>query len=355
MYHLIPLVNGQATVDHLAGDAVFHHAIHQTGIEVIAGTDGAHRLGGNDGITLAQTLGAQLHGSHTLCIDELLAIERDLGIIHLVAVVFLEHHHEVLVTAPHHIGQLQVLQDVGRHLHQVVTVTGTEVHIVVENGATLLGILQKTVHLRTDDGIDGIERAVHHNIVGLHVGIDEVQLVVRMVLIENVVGIVVLIEKGQRDGRLGVWKAVHIVAIHAVLPQELHDGVAHTVVAGLADKGGWHTRTAQRDDAIEHTAARHSTDGLAAAEYNVENRLANTDYLAHKKLFLSDCATKIMIFLMIQAKIKLFVFLFFLILAINDYFCTARRKCQAMTENSSNDQIQHPYPRQRTSRHPPAL
>ena len=40
----VPLLFREPAVDHFAGDSVFHHAKHQTRVEIVAGPNGAHNL-----------------------------------------------------------------------------------------------------------------------------------------------------------------------------------------------------------------------------------------------------------------------------------------------------------------------
>jgi hypothetical protein len=71
-----------------------------------------------------------------------------------------------------------------------------EVHVVIEYRPTLMRIFQKTVHLRTNHRIHRIERAIHHDIVRLDFRKYKIDLVVRMILIEDVFGIILFIQEG---------------------------------------------------------------------------------------------------------------------------------------------------------------
>ena len=73
----------------------------------------------------------------------------------------------------------------------------TVVHVIIEDGTMLLGIVQKTHHLRTYHRIDGEKRTKDYHVIRLHFGIYKVKLVVEMVFIKNILGIVLFIEKGQ--------------------------------------------------------------------------------------------------------------------------------------------------------------
>jgi phosphate starvation-inducible protein PhoH len=73
----------------------------------------------------------------------------------------------------------------------------------------------------------------------------------QMILVEDVVGIIVLVEERQRERRLRFRKDAHIVGIHPIISQKLNHILTNTVVARLADKRSVHARTSQRDDCIE--------------------------------------------------------------------------------------------------------
>ena len=71
----------------------------------------------------------------------------------------------------------------------------TEVNIVVNDSSIVLGMIEESRHLRTNHRIHSIVGAKHHNVIRLDVGINEIQLVMRMILIEDVFRIVLLVEK----------------------------------------------------------------------------------------------------------------------------------------------------------------
>ena len=78
-------------------------------------------------------------------------------------------------------------------------VRGTEVHIVVQYGAPLLGIVQKSLYLRAYDRIQRIVRAIKYDIISVYLGESKVQTVIGVVLIEYVLCIVPLIQERQRQ------------------------------------------------------------------------------------------------------------------------------------------------------------
>src|SRR3712207_4399883 len=104
---------------------------------------------------------------------------------------------EVIAASPHDIGELQVLNKVGSNLQQLIFVRRTVVHIVVKNGPSVTRILQKAGHLRPYHGIDSEERPENNDVIGIYLGINELQLVVGMVLVKQVISVVMLIEESQ--------------------------------------------------------------------------------------------------------------------------------------------------------------
>ena len=155
------------------------------------------------------------------------------------------------MASTHKISVLQVLYQIRCNLHNLMLMRRAEVYIIIEDGATTFGVLQKTSHLRTNHRIQSEERTEEHDVVRIDFGSGKLQLVVRMILVENVVSIVVLVEERQREWRLRIWEDTHVVSIHSIISQELNHILSDTVVARLADKRSIHARTSQRDDCIE--------------------------------------------------------------------------------------------------------
>ena len=143
------------------------------------------------------------------------------------------------------------------------------------------GMVEKAKHLWAYHGIDGIVGAKHHDVVGVDLRIDEVELVVAMVFVEEVFGIIVLVEEGQRDGRLALGVDIDVFGVDMVVVEKLDDVLSHTVVARLADERGIDARPSERDDAIEHGAARHGSYGLLVLEDDVEHGFSDSYNFAH--------------------------------------------------------------------------
>ena len=128
------------------------------------------------------------------------------------------------------------MTEITNKIHDVVLMRSTEVDVIIEDGSMLLGILQKACHLWTNHWVEGEEGAEEHDVVRLDVGSGKLQLIVRMILVEDVVGIVVVIEESQRQRRLRVREDAHVVSIHAIVSQKLNHVFSDAVVACLTDE-----------------------------------------------------------------------------------------------------------------------
>ena len=142
-------------------------------------------------------------------------------------------------------------------------------------------IVQQSDDLRTNDGVNGKERAKDDNIVGLDVRVYEVKLIVRVIFIENVLCVVVVVKEGERDWRLRLGEDIDVGGVHTIVLEKADDILSHAVIAGLTDKSGVHARTRQRDDGIERRPAGVSTDGLLMLKDDVEHRLSYSYYFSH--------------------------------------------------------------------------
>ena len=110
-YQLVPECFGQCLLHHLPAHLVLDESIHKAGIEVVTGTDGAHRAGLYHGIFLTQCiLGTQLHRLGSVGADELLGIESHIAAVDGIGIFLLEQHLKVVHTATHHMCQLKIFE-----------------------------------------------------------------------------------------------------------------------------------------------------------------------------------------------------------------------------------------------------
>jgi len=241
---MVPLFLSESVLDVTAGDTILHHAIDESGIEVVACTDRADRRRLDGRIALAKTaVGAQLHRTGSLSVDKLLAIERYLGVVDLIGIAELVKYFKVLVTAPDNVGVLEILEVVGCDLHHLIAMGRPEVDVVVDDGTVVSGIVEQSDDLRTNHGIDGKKRSEDHDVIGMDVGIDKIELVVRMIFVEDIVCVVVVVEKGERHRRLRFGEDIDVGGIHAVVLEKTDDILSDTVVAGFTDESGVHAGT----------------------------------------------------------------------------------------------------------------
>ena len=146
---------------------------------------------------------------------------------------------------------------------------GAEIDVIIKDGTMLAGIVQKGIDLWTDDGIQGEITAKDNDVVRMNLRIHILYTVIGMVLVEHILRIVLVVQESQRNGRLGFRIDIKISGVHTVLLQETDNMTADPVVASLTDHTGLNSRTPQRHNGIERTAARHCTHRLLMTEYNV--------------------------------------------------------------------------------------
>ena len=277
-------------MQHITCNAILQQSVHKAGIKVIACANGTNRLCGCYRILLGQaTLRTELDRLGTLRIDKVLAVEIYLRTVHAIGPRLVIHILKILRATFDDIGQLKVLKDISRNLHQILEMRRTIVYIVVKNGALLVCILQECQHLWTDNRVDGIERAKHHHIVRLDIGRDKLQAVVGMILIKDILGIVVLVQKRQRYGRFSLGIHTDVRGINMIILQKADDATPHTIVARFADKSRIYAATSKRYQSVEHRTARHSTNRLIVAEDDVQYSFSYSYYFSHSLIKNRHC------------------------------------------------------------------
>ena len=156
-----------------------------------------------------------------------------------------------------------------------------EVGVVVDDGLLLARLLQQLHHLLAQHGVQGVVRANQYDVVFLQAGEGHVEPLHRVVLVEEVFRIAVLVQEGERHGRLAVGQDIDVVRGDVVVAHEAQDDVAHAVVPGLADEVDRHARAAEGYDGVEDRASGHSRRGPVVAEDDVQQGFAYSDYFSH--------------------------------------------------------------------------
>ena len=89
--------------------------------------------------------------------------------------------------------------------------------------------------VRTDDD----------DIVFFQFGVDDIQPLFGIILIENIFSVAVIIQESERYGRFPVGKYVDVVCGNMIVAHEPENDIAHMVVAGLTDETDGNAGTAQ--------------------------------------------------------------------------------------------------------------
>jgi hypothetical protein len=89
-------------------------------------------------------------------------------------------------------------------------------------------------------GINGIEGAKKYNIIGIYFGKLRSHSVVRMIFKKDVLSIVPMIKKSQRNRAFGIGMYAHVLTIHVVLLQEVYNDIAYVIITRFRDEARWH-------------------------------------------------------------------------------------------------------------------
>lgn len=278
----VPLLFCQSLLQHVAGDAGLNQSEDESSIEVVASPDGAdNSCAAVDGVSFCKCSMAHFNGQSPLGVDKVFAIEGNLRAIDSISIFLFEEHIEVFVATSDYVSHSEVLQEIGGELHHLVLMGRSEVDIIVDDRPTTTGIVEKTLHLWTDDGVQGIVGAEEYDVVGIDLRINEVQLVTGMVFIEDVFSIVAVVEESQRQRRLRVGKHVDVFCVDSVLLQEVDDALPYSVVTRFADEVGRHAAASQRNHGVKRRPTWYSSRRLVVSEDDIEDGLPDSYYLSH--------------------------------------------------------------------------
>ena len=112
-----------------------------------------------------------------------------------------------------------------------------EIRIVVKNRLALAGIVEELHHPSSERGVQRIVGAVDENVIFVDLRHGHVEALLRILLVEGVVGIAVVVQKRERDRTFTVRKTVDVAGGKVVFHHKVADDVADTVIAYFADEG----------------------------------------------------------------------------------------------------------------------
>ena len=121
----------------------------------------------------------------------------------------------------------------------------TEIHIVVDDGTHLTGLVKQLLYFVTQLGCNGVERTEHDDVITRHFRHFHIQTKIGIILIENILRIVLLVQESQRNRRPTVRINHNIVGSHSVLLHKVKDNVSYLIPSYFTDKSHIGTCTAQ--------------------------------------------------------------------------------------------------------------
>lgn len=103
-----------------------------------------------------------------------------------------------------------------------------------------------------------------------------------MILVELVVCVVILVEKGERDVCLGSWINRDMTGLYTIGFHKVDDEASHLIVAGFGDHRGGKSASAKTDERVESGATWHGFLRLIVAEDDVVDGFSYAVDVTHK-------------------------------------------------------------------------
>lgn len=249
-----------------------HHSIDITSIEIVASADSAYRCNRLNVILSAALGTVDTYRFRAVGQYQHRAIAAHAGI-DVVAILQAKQVAEVLDRATHNVGQTHIFFDKRHHVRQIGYVVLAEIHIIIKKSASLASLLQKAADHRPQNRVDCKEGAEKHHVVSCRLRQPAIHRHRGVVFIEDVLRIIVLVQKRQRNMRLDVLVAADIFRRHTVFLQIAADNVAYMVSTSFRHHCTRHAGTSERHNAVECRAARNGLLRLVVLEDDVKHRL----------------------------------------------------------------------------------
>ena len=121
----------------------------------------------------------------------------------------------------------------------------TKIGVVVHDGFLFACLVEQLQHFLAQHRIQCVVRADDNNVVLFQFGVYDIQPLFGIILVEDIFGIAVIIQKGKRNGRFPVRKYVDVVRRDMIVTHEPENDIAYMVVAGFTDETDWNAGAAQ--------------------------------------------------------------------------------------------------------------
>ena len=111
-------------------------------------------------------------------------------------------------------------------------------------------------------------------------------------VIKRVSGVVILVEKSQRNGRLGIpiVKYIDILGRQIVFVHEIENDLSDRIVSYFGNESCRDTQSTQCNHGIERGTFRDGLCGKTVFEDDVENGFSDADNFTHKRFYFDSCS-----------------------------------------------------------------
>lgn len=244
------------------GQAV--HGTQETGIETVAGTNGADNFFGRN-LRNNEVVGfrwsADKYMPGTCSADEYGTEGRDMLAVYLLGVACAEENVEVVGTASDYGTEPAVLLYHRQEFLFLVAVRAAEVDVVVYHRAGIVGGLQDVLHLRAQARADGVVGTEQEVVLGSKLRHVIIRGGKRFFFIKGIVCITIYVQIGQGECCTFIVANLKILRGNAITMHEVHNLMPHPVVAGISHELARHTASAHRHHTVECTATWHCGKG----------------------------------------------------------------------------------------------
>ncbi len=109
---------------------------------------------------------------------------------------------------------------------------------------------------------------------------------------KRVSGVVILVEKSQRNGRLGIpiVKYIDILGRQIVFVHEIENDLSDRIVSYFGNESCRDTQSPQCNHGIERGTSRDGLCGKTVFEDDVENGFSDADNFTHKRFYFDSCS-----------------------------------------------------------------
>ena len=159
-----------------------------------------------------------------------------------------------------------------------------EIDVVIECSSGIVRLLEHRFYSRTYSRIDGEKRTKQQGIIRLAMELSRLHAHARVILIKYVLGIVLLVEKSERQMRFHPLLSAHERIAHAIALKLIAGEVSDMVIACFCNDVAVHSGSSERDDGVKRASAGNGGLRLVIFEKDIQHGLPNANDTCHLQM-----------------------------------------------------------------------